>query len=425
MKQTSIKNYLKRSRLAADLDGGDGDHSLNDTSLPERRLVAPQCSNTGDSNNLVLQASAAQPDARLPPSATNGPVSSRLSVLADLVASTHPECSVTQLIADQLRRASFEVKSSLVPRTKTASVNNVAGTLSNTVSPALDLLCQKMKNIEHNLLIVKNAVKASSHSDLTHSGGLFLAGGRPRAAPERGTDVSCLCVIPNASVGIASSAQKALENHPSVASGEVNVDLFNIHPSGNIYVHTRSPEEASRASIILSSAGIAVRNVKKKRPRYLFTPLPLETKESDFISWLESADVRFSANKGSAVLKKLKLNSAQCALLLEVDPALGTLIDSEPFFSYKLRKRRIKKFFDLLQCKHCARYGHLAKFCRFQNERTNCTTCGSDKCGERCSSPRTPFCANCSRANLASTGHPSWDKTCPIRRGCIRSLDNT
>lgn len=357
----------------------------------------------------------------LPTEACHGPVHSQIGTLASLLADIPSDCSpILEAISRQLKTISSDLKQNYVLKTGRSLGS---GADAKQVLPLLRSVCDRIKSIEHDV----RSIKSSTHrnppplsAERSQPSNLHLNGGRVKGS---NNNLDSLCILSKVSAQTASKAQRVLLENPLVSQNKVAVEYFNVHPSGNVYVHCRSPKDADMVGSILGKAGIAARGVIKKRPRYLVTPLPFDVVDSDFLTWLESADSRFASHKGSAVIKRLKLNPAQCALVLEVDHDLGCLLDQNPSLVYRLRRVRLSRFFDLLQCRYCCRYGHTDRHCRFRHTRSYCTTCGGPDCGlGRCHNESSRSCANCARLGHSDTSHASWDKSCIHRKERIRCL---
>lgn len=362
---------------------------------------------------------------KLPSEASSGPLHSRVDSLSNLLLSLDSSCNsngnaILSTISKQLKVIAADLKNNYVLKSSRSS-----GADAKQLLPILRDTCDRIKTIERDMRSLKNSkniassitCKSRCDSDRCSSAG---SSARTQRA---GTDLECLRILQGVSPETVIRAEQALINNELVKNNKISVEYFNVHPSGKVYVHCGSPDSAIQVGGILESAGIPARGVLRKRPRYLISPLPSDVDDNVFLKWIEEADPRFAAHKGSAIKKKLKLNSAQCALVLEVEHNLAKLIDQNPTINYRLKKVKLSRFFDLLQCKHCARYGHTDRHCRFRHLRSHCTTCGGPDCGlGRCLNPIYSNCANCIRLGHSDTNHPSWDKKCVHRRERIRCL---
>lgn len=361
----------------------------------------------------------------LPSEATNGSAQQRLARLATLLRS-EVGADLRTAIADQLSEIADSLSSTPrapMPPTLHKPSRFSAASQNDVLLPVLQRIEERFSVLEHNMRSIKNAVN-TSRSEKPNSTPLpnVYPNVNQNARPKN-CSIDCLTIVPNANHEVVAKARQTLLDNERLKAGEIGVDFFNVHPSGNVFIHCRSPENAESVAGILSATGMSVRGVKKRKPRFLISSLPTDIVESDFLKWIESSDSKFAAHKGSTTfLRKLKLDAARCALLIEVTENLATLLQSNPSVNYLLRTCKIKKFLDLLQCKHCSRYGHTMKCCRFKHLKPSCTTCAGSGCGTAsCRVATVRKCANCERLGLAAD-HASWDKVCPHRRERIRCL---
>lgn len=81
--------------------------------------------------------------------------------------------------------------------------------------------------------------------------------------------------------------------------------------------------------------------------------------------------------------------------VVSLDPAIYKMIWREGGLYHGLSRHRFDNFFSVRQCRHCRRYGHIARFCP-QADASLCDGCGLDHETNACPGP---FCVNCEHAN--------------------------
>ncbi|CAK9811750.1 Uncharacterized 50 kDa protein in type I retrotransposable element R1DM [Anthophora quadrimaculata] len=83
------------------------------------------------------------------------------------------------------------------------------------------------------------------------------------------------------------------------------------------------------------------------------------------------------------------------------------------------RSYRIREFINITRCFKCHGYGHIAKFCKVEEQL--CITCGSkDHNRDECTNKDNPKCINCARARRKDPNHDARNKDCPEY---VRQLD--
>lgn len=108
------------------------------------------------------------------------------------------------------------------------------------------------------------------------------------------------------------------------------------------------------------------------------------------------------------------------------------IFETEPhFFRYLMSKAKIycdmmvlyvNEIVDVAICFRCAKFGHIAKYCKEQHE--TCHKCGGAHEGKECPEEAKLNCPNCRTKGLEPREHTARDRNCPVYQQKLRQYRN-
>lgn len=149
------------------------------------------------------------------------------------------------------------------------------------------------------------------------------------------------------------------------------------------------------------------------------------------LNWAESMFRKFNKIPAEKLFKVERMWTLQgksinyTNYIVEVDAILHKRIIREGRINEGFAQRRVTEHVDILQCKHCWRFGHLKRTCTFQ---PTCKNCAGEHTSDGCPVADTkPICANCVRHNTTTTAsiptsHSVAADNCPVRINRIERL---
>lgn len=158
-----------------------------------------------------------------------------------------------------------------------------------------------------------------------------------------------------------------------------------------------------------------VREIGKRAPRLILKHVPSGYDRASLVKDLrDQNEDRFSNLNWDLINPKFKVgpkNKETEHWVLEVDPGVRKALMTPKTLYLGYHRLQIDDYINIIQCKKCLEYGHMASYCR--KTTVTCGKCGVDgHIAPKCESVE-PRCSNCIRTNKRDVHHMAWDRECP------------
>lgn len=312
---------------------------------------------------------------------------------------------------------------------------------SNISNEIRDITEQMYKiNIENVDRLVNKEINRNTSEDRINSNTLSncneLINSNKQNKIKRNTEsiqkrLRCTCFVKIKENNDFTELKDKISESEDFKNGSINIDYLSCDSKGIVKINCETPLGCSILMKYLESFGHKPYKRITNKFLYCIHGIPLNYKNENIINELCKRDKRFEDKTLFSINKRFKLDKSHDTIVIQILDPLADKIEKNPVTYLGFKKYKIKKFYNIVQCFKCAKFGHTAiecksdcdsAYCRGCEECAKCANCAGSHNLDKCSKNFTPKCINCEREGYCDTNHASWYVCCPVRRKYIEEM---